>query len=223
MTINPEMQRLSLSLYFHFSLLAFGFTECVACLCVFFTLPLIFFSIFSSSSSFTQHLYSPFSNLHFFSILSLPSLFSFYFFTPSLVFPVVFPLPHSFHSPPAFTFCMVFSGGAMGQRNNSKSLHIAGAVVSGGAPMHWHISLSGLTQQTAYAMTNSPGAAERTWTHTHRLVYEQHTLVCEASGSLRARGAHSFKEISNTPKRRRGEKKQMKAARARGSKDKDKN
>lgn len=61
----------------------------------------------------------------------------------------------SSRGPPAFTFSMVCSRGATGPRNNSKSLHIAGTLVSAGALLHWHISLSGMTLQTAYAMTNS--------------------------------------------------------------------
>lgn len=105
-------------------------------------------------------------------------------FCPSL-FPVTPPPPPLLRLPLS-TFCMVFSGGATRQRNNSKSLHIAGALVSGEAPLHWHISLSGLTQQTAYAMTNSLDAASavrNTHTHTHtQKEYAEHTLCCLWAG-----------------------------------------
>lgn len=114
-----------------------------------------------------------------------PYLFFFLLFTDAPSFSTKisfsflhFPLPST--PPPhlPLTFFMVFGRGATRQRNNSKSLHIAGALVSGGAPLHWHISLSGLTQQTAPAMTNSLDAAtaSHTNTHTHTKDWHEDTL-----------------------------------------------
>lgn len=81
-------------------------------ICVFLSLPLV---IGAHSFSAKSPLFFP---SHLLSDISLLSIFS--PLAPLLLL---------------LTFCLVFSRGATRQRNNSNSLHIAGALVSSGAPL----------------------------------------------------------------------------------------